>query len=95
MMSRRKEHHSDLDESPQISSSNIIEPPPWTSIVPATASQSTPFPVSKSALGRDDNTPSLPPQMASVRSHTADEILQMMNQTPLFMTSLDNAGKGV
>ncbi|KAL8742721.1 MAG: hypothetical protein Q9190_004845, partial [Brigantiaea leucoxantha] len=29
--------------------------------------------------------------MDSVRSHTADEIVQMMNQTPLFMTSLENA----
>ncbi len=90
-----EELYDDLEKAPQISSSKDIAPPPSPSIVPAAASQSTPFPVSKSALGRDDNTPSLPPQMASVRSHTADEIVQMMNQTPLFMTSLDNAGKGV
>jgi len=29
-----------------------------------------------------------------VRSHTADEILQIINQTPLFMTSLEDAGDG-
>ena len=31
----------------------------------------------------------MPPPMASVKSHTADEIVQMMNKTPLFMTSLE------
>lgn len=56
------------------------------------ASQSTPFPVVEKNLGKDGTTPSLPPQMASVRSHTADEIVQMMNRTPLFMTSLEDAG---
>lgn len=56
------------------------------------ASQSTPFPVAVKNLGKDGTTPALPPQMASVRSHTADEVVQMMNRTPLFMTSLDEAG---
>ena len=37
-------------------------------------------------------TPTPPPQMESVRSRTADEIVEMMGRTPLFMTSLDQAG---
>ncbi|KAL8730091.1 MAG: hypothetical protein Q9166_004290 [cf. Caloplaca sp. 2 TL-2023] len=32
--------------------------------------------------------------MDSVRSHTADEIIQMMKKTPLFMTDLDEAAGG-
>ena len=31
--------------------------------------------------------------MASVRSSTADEVMKMMNKTPLFMTSLEDADK--
>ncbi|KAI5294910.1 hypothetical protein KEM52_002894 [Ascosphaera acerosa] len=32
--------------------------------------------------------------MESVRSHTADEILELMNKTPLFMTDIDKAMEG-
>ena len=32
--------------------------------------------------------PALPAHMASARQHTADEVLAMMNSTPLFMTEL-------
>ncbi|KAL8676395.1 MAG: hypothetical protein Q9224_007292, partial [Gallowayella concinna] len=39
-------------------------------------------------------TPSLPPVMDSVRSHTADEIVQMMKRTPLFMTNLQETPTG-
>lgn len=53
---------------------------------------STPFPIRPNG-GQYGTTPELPPQMASVRSHTADEIMQMMNKTPLFMTSLEDAEK--
>ncbi|KAI9696856.1 MAG: hypothetical protein M1820_008010 [Bogoriella megaspora] len=31
----------------------------------------------------------MPPAMAEVKQHTADEVLQLMNKTPLFMTELD------
>ena len=31
----------------------------------------------------------LPPAMADVKQHTADEVLTMMNKMPLFMTELD------
>lgn len=60
--------------------------PPETAAAPA----STPFPIKVN--GQNGTTPSLPPQMASVRSHTTDELMQMMNKTPLFMTSLDDDG---
>ncbi|KAF2753793.1 hypothetical protein EJ05DRAFT_480254 [Pseudovirgaria hyperparasitica] len=37
----------------------------------------------------------LPPGMASVRQHTADEVLELMNRVPLFMTTLDETdGEG-
>lgn len=36
----------------------------------------------------------MPPAMESVKQHTADEVLAMMNRTPLFMTSLDESGDG-
>lgn len=68
---------------------------PAISATPTSDSITTPFPIKAGALTQDDILPSLPPHMASVRSHTADEIVQMMNQTPLFMTSLENAGEGV
>lgn len=71
-----------------------LEIPISTTDVPPTAvTQSTPFLIAKDAQLQDgDSKPALPPQMASVRSHTADEIVQMMNRTPLFMTSLETAG---
>lgn len=50
----------------------------------------TPFPVDASQLAQSGTTPALPPHMASVRTHTADEIVQMMNRTPLFMNSLES-----
>lgn len=91
-MPRIEELPNHFDQSLKISSSQAIAPPP---IGPATTSQSTPFPIKEGALGHDGTNPPLPTQMASIRSHTADEIVQMMNQTPLFMTSLDNAGEGM
>jgi hypothetical protein len=30
--------------------------------------------------------------MASVKSHSKEELLDMMNKTPLFMTDIENAG---
>ncbi|KAK4963956.1 hypothetical protein LTR28_004226, partial [Elasticomyces elasticus] len=35
--------------------------------------------------------PAMPPAMAEVKQHTADEVLAMMNRMPLFMTSLDES----
>lgn len=68
-------------------------PVPTPGIPPTAVTQSTPFPIATDAQSQDvGSKPALPPQMASIRSHTADEIVQLMNRTPLFMTSLENAG---
>ena len=35
----------------------------------------------------------LPPAMADVKQHTADEVVKMLNKTPLFMTELDETNE--
>ena len=65
------------------------------SVAPATmASASVPFPIGSRHQDQDGMAPLMPPPMASVKSHTADEIVQMMNKTPLFMTSLESEEYG-
>ncbi|KAL8750247.1 MAG: hypothetical protein Q9199_007195, partial [Rusavskia elegans] len=69
-------------------------PDDFNSSNPLPPSTETPFPISTKPKAQDASsttTPSLPPAMDSVRSHTADEIVQMMKRTPLFMTNLDEA----
>ena len=68
---------------------------PMSAVPTATVSASVPFPIGSRHQDQDGMAPPMPPPMASVKSHTADEIVQMMNKTPLFMTSLegkDNEG---
>ena len=84
-MSRVLELLDDFDESMKLTDT----PDPAT-----VASGSIPFPIKPTPNSHEDMKPQLPPQMQSVRSHTADEIVQMMNKTPLFMTSLENADDG-
>ena len=83
-MSRIEELPDDFDERLR------IDEPVGPSM---SASPSAPFPL-RPTTTQDGPTAQPPPQMQSVRSHTADEIVQMMNKTPLFMTSLDNADDG-
>ena len=59
---------------------------------PTTTSASVPFPIGSRHQDHNAIAPLMPPPMASVKSHTADEIVQMMNKTPLFMTSLEAEG---
>lgn len=61
-----------------------------------TLSTDTPFPLPPKAATAQDasTTPSLPPAMDSVRAHSADEIIQMMKKTPLFMTDLEEGSEG-
>ena len=97
-MSRVDELPNDLDESlnlnPPLAPAHA--PPSAPNVFPTASSDSTPFPVDASRLERNGTTPALPPHMASVRSHTADEVVQMMNRTPLFMTSLQSTeGEGM
>ncbi|KAL8670216.1 MAG: hypothetical protein Q9168_005230 [Polycauliona sp. 1 TL-2023] len=67
-------------------------PDDFDSSNPLPPSAETPFPISSKAKSNNassSTTPALPPAMDSVRSYTADEIVNLMNRTPLFMTSLD------
>ncbi|KAL1981995.1 hypothetical protein VTN96DRAFT_1961 [Rasamsonia emersonii] len=61
--------------------------------VASMTADNVPFPIHEEKVKQaDPMAPDLPPAMASVRSYTADELADMMNKTPLFMTDLDKAG---
>lgn len=52
-----------------------------------------PFPIKEDKVkGSDPMAPDLPPAMASIRSYTPEQLAGMLNQTPLFMTDMENAG---
>ena len=91
-MSRVEELPDDFNESLNLNLLPTSEQasPSASNVFPKASSDSTPFPINASRLEQNGTTPDLPPHMASVRSHTADEIVQMMNRTPLFMTSLES-----
>ena len=99
IMSRLEELSDGFDESLQLNNSSpapIHANSSTPNTFPTASPDSTPFPVNTARLEKDGTTPALPPHMASVRTHTADEIVQMMNRTPLFMTSLENTeGEGM
>ncbi|KAI4284953.1 MAG: hypothetical protein L6R35_004756, partial [Caloplaca aegaea] len=82
---------SRIEELPDVSDTSYAsqaKPEP-----PITSSPETPFPIRAKPHSQDaSTTPSLPPAMDSVRSHSADEIVQMMKKTPLFMTDLEDGG---
>ena len=81
---RIEELRDDFDENLRIDGAAALD---------SKSSSTAPFPATTAPSSYGDSaTPSLPPQIASVRSHTADEIVHMMQKSPLFMTSLDNAG---
>ena len=97
-MVRFEELPDDFDESLNLNPppAPVSTPSTATNVFPAASSDSTPFPIDASRLEQCGTTPALPPHMASVRTHTADEIVQMMNRTPLFMTSLESTeGEGM
>ncbi|KAL6720284.1 HSP70/90 co-chaperone [Lecanora helva] len=94
MTSRIEELPDDFDQSLDLQASELACKSTSTSNTnPSAASQSAPFPIVEQKTLQDDGTPQLPPHMASVRSHTADDIVKMMNRTPLFMTTLEDAGE--
>lgn len=75
------------------------DPPPPPSSKPQAGipssmiDQSLPFPDGKlqpaSTLPPGAPSAPMPPAMANTKAHTADELLTMLNRTPLFMTELD------
>lgn len=96
-MSRIEELPDDFDESLDL---NKL-PPEVTQSLPQggfdgfAASNEAPFPINEEGLKNIENDPSMPkmpPAMASVKSHSKEELIDMMNKTPLFMTDIENAG---
>ncbi|KAF9248473.1 hypothetical protein DTO006G1_7854 [Penicillium roqueforti] len=95
-MSRVEELPDDFDESLNLNKA----PPEVTQGVPvpgfdAFAANETPFPINEEALkarNTDPNAPELPPAIAAIQSHSSEELMAMMNKTPLFMTDIDKAG---
>jgi hypothetical protein len=96
-MARIEELPDDFDES-----LDLNKPPPPSiptdnpsASLAAAASNETPFGIKKDRLKQDDpNAPAMPPGMASVKSHTMEELLAEMNKTPLFMTDISQADIG-
>ncbi|KAL4867896.1 hypothetical protein BDV12DRAFT_170507 [Aspergillus spectabilis] len=43
-------------------------------------------------LEKGSSAPKMPPAMAAVESHTTDELADILNKTPLFMTDISKAG---
>lgn len=84
-MSRVDELPDGLDSALNLNASPPLQLPNPSSV---------PFPIKSKPEHNRGSTPALPPQMESVRSHTADDIVRMMNRTPLFMTSLEDAEGG-
>jgi hypothetical protein len=104
-MSRVEELPDDFDEA--VDKLNLDPPKKDTPSQPATTaapgideavlSQATPFGFKKENEPPKSDDPSvpLPPAMASARQHTSKEILEKLNRTPLFMTTLDETdGEG-
>ncbi|EFE39698.1 hypothetical protein TRV_05592 [Trichophyton verrucosum HKI 0517] len=91
-MGRIEELPDDFDESLDLNKAPLFTPPPAAKEPSFLPSGETPFGIKKDALPKGSETlPAMPPAMESVKSHTADEIIELMNQTPLFMTDVDKA----
>lgn len=93
-MSRIEELADDFDET--LGLNKPPAPAANDASIIGTAGNETPFGINEERLKQENHgtTPAMPPGMASVKSHTADEILAMMNQTPLFMTDISSADIG-
>ena len=91
-MSRIEGLPDDFDKSLSISDSPSTKLPDSAG---STSQPSVPFPLPPKSKDEEVTLPAIPPQMESVRAHTAEEIVQMINKAPLFMTSLDDAGNGM
>lgn len=98
-MGQVEELPDDFDES-----MNLNDQPPTVSEgtpekladKPPAAIDEPPFPINEEKLKEleknDPAAPKMPPSMASVKTHSTEELWDMMNKTPLFMTDIDKAG---
>ena len=96
-MSRVEELPADFDESLNLNEipPQVAKDLPQPGFDAFAASNEVPFPINEERLKEVQNDPSapqMPPTMASVRSHSKEELISMMNKTPLFMTDIENAG---
>lgn len=89
-MGQIEELPDDFDESLDLNKQT-----PETQDAPPAKEVETSFPVDKERAKEfekeNPGAPKMPPAMEAVRSHTTDEIADMMNKTPLFMTDIDKA----
>lgn len=93
-MSRIEELPDDFDES-----IDLNKQPPETEApdAPLPVTDDEPiFPINEERIKemekKDPLAPKMSQNMASVRSHTTDELADMLNKTPLFMTDINKAG---
>jgi hypothetical protein len=104
-MSRIEELPDDFDESidlnkqPPPSNQNPSTDTTTPDFIDQILNQSSPYPSKPSpnaATGpADAPSAAMPPAMESIRQYTADEVVSMLNRTPLFMTELDETdGEG-
>ncbi|KAJ5454786.1 uncharacterized protein N7458_005742 [Penicillium daleae] len=96
-MSRIEELPDDFDESLNLNEAppRVAQDLPQPGFDAFAATNEAPFPINEERLKElinDPNAPGMPPAMASVKSHSKEELLDMMNKTPLFMTDIENAG---
>lgn len=96
-MSRVEELPDDFDESLNINEAppQVAQDLPQPGFDAFAPSNEAPFPINEEKLKELENdpyAPKLPPTIASVKSHSKEELLSMMNKTPLFMTDIENAG---
>lgn len=100
-MPRIEELVVDSDETVPVAASQHLSNPQTTQLPlrPSEPPHSSHFSPPTKAPTENDTTrmaPALPPAMESVKSKSVDEVLEMMNRTPLFMTSLDETdGEGM
>lgn len=94
-MSRVEELPDDFDESIDLNKKPIERDLASNNGMPPAGDQ-IPFPINEERMRElaqlDPTAPEMPPNMASVKSHTAEELLQKMKETPLFMTDINSAG---
>lgn len=90
-MSRVEELPDDFDESINLNN----RPSPSEEQRDKPLADEPPFPINEEKLKEfetDPAAPKMPPSMASVKSHSTEELWDMMNKTPLFMTDIEKAG---
>lgn len=90
-MGQVEELPDDYDESQPPPPPPPQPAPAGPGIPPSVFTDNVPFPIKEDVIkNADPMAPALPPAMAAVQSHTAEELADMMKKTPLFMTELDS-----